>query len=681
MSKFFQRTPAVRTLFRPFSVETEQFITRIVKASGHLSLSNRAIEEMDVEQLATEMRLSNSSVKAMDITSNHFSSQAAVAFADLLEKNKKLEEVMFRGNNFGEGITAIAKALKRNESLKKLVWSRNWVDSSFKKASKDFVDLATSPSLKGVAMDIDFSSEEIDAIIEGLKNNKSLQTLYLYTPLTDSITDAVIKMIPKNTSLQELTYGGVKRLWEGDSPVIINSAFCKKIGEALKENAFLKSVTISNAETINTVENDNPAKIRDAVKDYSAIMQARIIRKISKTIPNYKFDDDELKDIASYSAKKTEEILLKNLTNAEKIAFSDHWHSPFHQTTSQKLRDYGNVEWAPLFGQKEIAIPPNVVGENGWKLVTRTNPRELAKEGKDLEHCVGGYTSSCLTGDSHIVSVVDAKTRPISTIEFSTTANSPWIVQHFNNFSREENSLLVLQHFGHKNQQPSRQGRQALKWLEQEVNEGSIKIDHAGINAAKDKNSSVTISKTVKALGFHPDEVGKVISVYKRQMLPSGKFEIAELNKNFLDDFLGEIEVEINGQKILLESTLAKDLTEKEARLNKIKAGIQGSSNKICGKDVVTSSVTDDKVFFSTKNPQALEKLQKLFEGKCQPKADGLLIEMLDPQEVRQVLTRTAQEQRNQQRQNRKEEDLEKPNSAISNQTIDKIERSNDGRQ
>ncbi len=108
------------------------------------------------------------------------------------------------------------------------------------------------------------------------------------------------------------------------------------------------------------IENSNPQQVEDAVQDYSTLLLTRLIRKINASNPGAKFDEEILSNLKQQSHEKTQEILLNDLTNSERIAFAKHWHSPFRQTTSQKLRDFDGAHWPPIFGSKEIPIPSSV---------------------------------------------------------------------------------------------------------------------------------------------------------------------------------------------------------------------------------------------------------------------------------------------------------------------------------
>ena len=604
------------------------------------------LNDLEFPQFIKEMRRNPSAVKNLYLAKNNINPHAE-ELGDLLAENNSLHHATLLNNNLGTGLSAVVKGLRRNKSLVTLRLREGYVEDE---VAKDLADIVEKNALQSISLEFDIGSKGVDLIMNALKKNKSLQYFSLLSPLYDNNIVALRDMIQNNQRLEELQLSD--RRPSGASKLVVKTNdFRAMLNNALQENALLGKINIRTSaeeERDQDFSNTNTNQIYDAVRDYSAILLARMIKKSNSTNPEY----DSLLKLERQALHKTKALLLNNLTNTEMLAFSEHWHSPFHQITSQKLRDYDNASWSPIFYHKEIRIPETVVAEKGWKLVTLTTPEELKKEGRDLQHCVGGYSSLCLKGNSHIVSVVDAQGKAVSTIEFTT----------------RHKELVVRQHYGRNNQEPARQSNEAkaLRWLWQEVQKESIDIDYDNIKAAK------SIRGTISLLGFNPDKLENVIKVYKKQMLPSGKYEIAQLSKNFLEDFLGEVEVEIDGKKVILESTLKKDKSEEEIRLHKIKAGIQGSTNKICGKDAVIISTIDDKVFFSTQSSAALEKLQELFKGKYEQKEEGLLItEGLDPQGVRQILTRKAKAERDEKRGGSSPDNviLGEPRSIVQNPT------------
>lgn len=105
---------------------------------------------------------------------------------------------------------------------------------------------------------------------------------------------------------------------------------------------------------------------------------------------------------------------------------------------------------------------------------------------------------------------------------------------------------------------------------------------------------------------------------------------------------LGAVEVEIQGETLSLPSLLKKDRSEKEILSHKI----QFSLGKIFGKDnnedlVKVSINENDQLTLKTQDPAALQRLSHIFEGKCEQRANEILV-TLNAREVRSELTKEA---------------------------------------
>lgn len=608
-----------------------QFNYLIQKGSDRGSFALNRINGSKTEQIKgaiNEMLLHKDVVKKLSLCFEELDYKAAEILADFLATNPSLQTLDLLENNIGDkGAIAIAQALKTNKNLQDINLRSNLIGHDGAKK-----------------------------IAEMLCVNKGLKTIFLEEySIPHNCESEFIEAIKQNTSLEHafLDFNENNKYGIQIDELIKN---------ALAENAKLQFVTGCEYRMGGkAITNDNPIHLSDAIRDYSAILIARIIREIASYDSKHNFVDT-LPNIESQAIKESDKILMNGLTNSEMLAFSKQWHSPFHQITSQKLRDYG-VEWPALFGKKEIAIPSSITGEDGWKLITLTNPKELKLEGQNLKHCVGSYTSKCINRNSHIISVVNNKGNAVSTIEFAL---------------KKDGSLIKKKHYGKSNSQCCLQSQMAENWICAEVKNGNTKINHECLKTNEDEIPEKRKQNLfIDQLGFNPlddSKFSELIRVYKRQMLPSGKFEIPNLTKNFRENFLGKIELSFDPgmelyemgkiSKITLDSIIEKPKITVE---NKILSGIQGSTNKIYGKDVVQVSLTNNQIFFSTKNSEALEEIKKIFEGKFLEKEDGILIkEDLNLQSVRQIMTSKALQVRKEKRQT----ENDKPNTAVRNPNL-----------
>ena len=100
--------------------------------------------------------------------------------------------------------------------------------------------------------------------------------------------------------------------------------------------------------------------------------------------------------------------------------------------------------WPPLIGKEKVTL---VDKETDSKIVFRNilDRPSLSKEGKEMQHCVGSYTADCVSGRTHIFSILDKKTEQRATLEMRTVLNTDG---SFNSFSQgqlrgKRNSLVT----------------------------------------------------------------------------------------------------------------------------------------------------------------------------------------------------------------------------------------------
>lgn len=336
------------------------------------------------------------------------------------------------------------------------------------------------------------------AIIKAVRNNKSLLFLDLGGESNARLASNTLFFLP-NPFIRELS----KTIRQNYSleEVYLNpnepGAFSKKIIEqALAQNSTMKKVEYSYTPGKNSwhsfreerrilSENETFHELRDTVVDYSLVLLSRLIRKIAAEKTNFDLEKN-LPELKQAALKKTQEILISNLDHQERIDFAKHWHKPFQQVQSQKLRNQYGESWPSLFGEKEIEIPEQIFGKTGYKFVVRTTPEELKKEGENLKHCVGGYAGKCVKGESHIVSIVNQKGESTSTAEITIEG---------------EKTISLVQHRSARNSPPNPDESSALSWLQQQVETEKIKIDHQELkkHIASDQAPSNTVLVSIRS--------------------------------------------------------------------------------------------------------------------------------------------------------------------------------------
>lgn len=111
--------------------------------------------------------------------------------------------------------------------------------------------------------------------------------------------------------------------------------------------------------------------------------------------------------------------------------------------------------WPPLIG--------NMQTPDGVKVTELVTPGELEREGREMNHCVGGYSRTCIAGTSRILHMEDSDGKT-STLEISITRNG---ATTFHN----------RQNWAYGNKKCSVPLQKAAKWLLDGLNVGAIKTD------------------------------------------------------------------------------------------------------------------------------------------------------------------------------------------------------------
>lgn len=116
-------------------------------------------------------------------------------------------------------------------------------------------------------------------------------------------------------------------------------------------------------------------------------------------------------------AIKNKKVVLPNGVNGQAVAsmlyegktlfrmaeFAD-WFERVRADVSAKLVTKGaDCTWYPLFPKNKVQ------NFDGVEFVELTSTAELVHEGRTMDHCVGGYTSNCLSGGDRIFHVTDKR--------------------------------------------------------------------------------------------------------------------------------------------------------------------------------------------------------------------------------------------------------------------------------
>ena len=109
--------------------------------------------------------------------------------------------------------------------------------------------------------------------------------------------------------------------------------------------------------------------------------------------------DADCEQLLKLARTKAAQLILNGKSSLDIPTLNHKWHRAGNRAPIE-LRPYKRIgEWYPLFSPLELS--------QGLTAECLTNPAALEQEGKILNHCVGGYTTACQSGKTHIISIRD----------------------------------------------------------------------------------------------------------------------------------------------------------------------------------------------------------------------------------------------------------------------------------
>lgn len=161
--------------------------------------------------------------------------------------------------------------------------------------------------------------------------------------------------------------------------------------------------------------------------------------------------------------------------------FNFMWHQPRHRMPIEARPLLKDSSWYALF--PETRLP------NGITISCLTTPLDLRFEGDSLHHCIGhgGYGSSALRGDSHLISIRENDV-PIATIELKNSNDGDLKINSSACFK-------VSQFYGEHNTAPSKKARNAWKEMTKKLKSGAVKISEKRGSIFNSIDKSEPISK------------------------------------------------------------------------------------------------------------------------------------------------------------------------------------------
>ncbi len=141
--------------------------------------------------------------------------------------------------------------------------------------------------------------------------------------------------------------------------------------------------------------------VKDIASDY---YQTVYLPRMAQSL-----DDSVLNDRSFLSNKGYEETgsafreLFAGFGGPEILKFTREWHRPDKGLANDMRPLKFGQTWKPLLEKFQLLTDSS----GTWTIEALTKHEDLVSEGKTLDHCVknGSYTSKCIKGDSHILSI------------------------------------------------------------------------------------------------------------------------------------------------------------------------------------------------------------------------------------------------------------------------------------
>jgi len=233
------------------------------------------------------------------------------------------------------------------------------------------------------------------------------------------------------------------------------------------------------------------------IKDYILALTKDFFLSYYARLPTAKGLQDKRE--TQLRLKELESLCGRIIAEATKedtlMRLQERWHRNVSQIESRKPKPLFERQWHSLFQEQCI---------DGTTFKCLTTHDELQMEGREMEHCVGGYVSDCMSASSHIIRV-QSDTGERATLEIFF----------------EKNKAVIKQNFGPKNKQPSTKMKEVCEHLLLKINSGEITLN-------PDRGSTTKIISLHHVASIYPYQLDdhaaqeRIYEAYKFfQVLPS----------------------------------------------------------------------------------------------------------------------------------------------------------------
>ena len=287
-----------------------------LKSNKHLEklwlLSNNLqLSAIDILQSLSTI----SELKSLNINDNQITEEAGEILASVVSHNKNLEELYLSGNNLGEGLLSVMKALQHIKSLKKLSLGNNNISEEVSdelacaiKANKYLEEIGLFASnLKSSAI----------IVLRSLTTISTLKNLNINNNhITEEATEALASVILHNTGLEEIDISN-NNLGEGTL----------KVAKALQRITSLRSLDFGNNNISKAAAGDLALAIKSnkhleklCLHDNNLHSSAIDILKSLSTISSLKFLNVNNNQIGEAGGKELA-LVIKNNTRLRELYF------------------------------------------------------------------------------------------------------------------------------------------------------------------------------------------------------------------------------------------------------------------------------------------------------------------------------------------------------------------------
>ena len=238
-----------------------------------------------------------STLKYLNINDNQITEEASEALASVVMHNAGLKDLHLNGNNLGEGMLIVAKALEHISSLRSLAMGNNYISKEV--ADKLALAISANENLEEIRLYDNKLSSSATVILQSLGTISTLKNLNINnSQITEEASEALASVVMHNAGLKDLHLNG-NNLGEG---MLIVAKALEHISSlrslAMGNNYISKEVADKLALAISANENLEEIRLYDNKLSSSATVILQSLGTIS-TLKNLNINNSQITEEAS----------------------------------------------------------------------------------------------------------------------------------------------------------------------------------------------------------------------------------------------------------------------------------------------------------------------------------------------------------------------------------------------